>query len=79
MIDLNKLNCNNYHVYDHVTGDHWYAQNGIRSLWVYSKISGSTFRHICESLSINSEVTIMDQRDIDDTCNKRGAITLTMI
>lgn len=79
MIDLKKLNCNNYYVYDHLTKDHWYAQNGLRSLFEYSKISGSTFRDICEKLNSLGEVTIMDQREITEDCSERGALTLTLI
>ena len=76
-MNLNKLNSMNYYVYDHMTGDHWYAQCGLRSLFTYSKISGSTFRHICESLNSEGEVTIQDMRDASEIT--RGALTITMI
>lgn len=76
---LVKLNCNNYHVFDHITGDHWYVQNGLRSLFTYSKISGSTFRHICETLNKTGEVTIQDNRSLNIDTPERGALTLTLI
>jgi hypothetical protein len=77
--NLNKLNCNNYHVYDHISNDSWFAQNGLRSLYEYSKISGSTFKAICLTLLNSGQVTIMDQRELTDEFPKRGALTLTLI
>jgi len=73
-MDLNKLNSNNYHVFEDNTDDHWYAQNGLRSLYVYSKISNKSFRYICETLLNRGEVTIYDTRP-----NSEGLLTLTMI
>lgn len=59
MIDLKKLNCNNYYVYDHVSEEHWYAQNGLRSLFNYSKKANKSFRQICSDISENGESVIL--------------------
>ena len=56
--NLTLLNCNNYHVSEHDSGDHWYAQNGLRSLWVYAKLSKQSFRMICDELLAYGETTI---------------------
>ena len=72
-VDLNRLNCMNYHVSESITGDHWYAQNGLRSLFVYSKLDEDfTFRQLCEILHDLQEVTIKDNRT-------GNYLTLTMI
>ena len=73
-MDLNKLNCNNYHVFEDNTDDHWYAQNGLRSLYVYSKISNKSFRYICETLLNRGEVTIYRETE-----GIEGNLVLTMI
>ena len=65
MIDLKKLNCMNYHVADS-EGEHWYAQNGLRSLYVYSKISNKSFREICTDLNDRGECILKDKRNIDN-------------
>ena len=54
---LQALNCNNYHVQDNTDSDHWYAYNGWRSLWTYSKIADISFREICQTLIKKGEVT----------------------
>lgn len=72
-MNLNKLNCNNYHVCDS-ENDHWYAQNGLRSLYEYSKISDKTFREICTVLYYKGEITIKDIRD-----NDNEFLTITLI
>lgn len=72
MRTLKTLNCMNYHVYENQTTDVWFACNGWRSLYTYSKISGSTFRHICETLIKIGEVTIVDNRT-------GNTLTLTII
>ena len=45
-MDLNRLNCMNYHVSDN-DGGFWYAQNGLRSIFEYSKLSDKSFRELC--------------------------------
>lgn len=70
--NLNRLNCNNYYVYDHHSEDHWYAQNGLRSLYQYAKLSDKSFRDICLSLLDSGEVTLLDTRYGTE-------LTLTMI
>ena len=71
-MNLNKLNCMNYYVYDHDTGDHWYLMEGLRSLFNISKVSNLTFREICIKLNEVGEVTIIDNRNNTE-------FTLTMI
>ena len=74
-MDLKKLNCMNYHVQCHTTGDHWFAQCGLRSLYTYSKVSESTFRDICTTLNDKGEITVIDTREEF----KGQKLTLTMI
>ena len=69
---LNKLNCMNYHVCNN-DNEFWYAQNGLRSLYVYSKNSDTSFREICNTLYTKGEITINDTRFEGET------FTLTMI
>ena len=71
---LQKLNCMNYHVYDHETGDHWYATNGLRSLFEYAKISCDFSFKDLRYLMIDNEgeATIKDSRT-------GNYLTLTMI
>jgi len=70
---LNKLNCMNYHVAD--SDDNiWFAQNGLRSLYEYSKIGTMSFRTICLLMLDQGEITITDIRN-----NDNEKITLTMI
>jgi hypothetical protein len=69
-MDLNKLNCMNYHVFEPESGDHWYAQQGLRSLYNYSKNSDMPFRELCTRMLDKGEVII----------NRQGAqLVLTMI
>ena len=56
MVDLNKLNCMNYHVSDS-EGDFWYAQNGLRSLYQYAIRSDKTLRELCNELLDKGQVT----------------------
>jgi len=73
IVDLNKLNCMNYHVSESNTNDFWYAQNGIRSLYAYSKLDDAfSFRAICEQMSCYGEITLKDNRT-------GNFLTLTMI
>ncbi len=63
----------NYYVYESVTCDQWYAQNGLRSLYAYSKLDDDfSFRDLCGVLSDTGEVTIKDNRT-------GNYLTLTMI
>ena len=77
VIDFERLNCMNYHVYDHRTGDHWYACNGLESLKVYAEISDWSYDSLCYELSVYGEATIMDQRDHES--GQYAYLTLTMI
>jgi hypothetical protein len=69
---LNKLNCMNYHV-QNSKDDFWYAQNGLRSLWVYSKESDTSFRELCLKMLEEGQVIVKDLRDND---NERFIITM---
>jgi hypothetical protein len=72
--NLNKLNCNNYHVSEDETGDYWFAQNGLRSLYHYSKMATKMdFRTLCLRMIETGEVTIEIDSDTEDT------LTLTLI
>ena len=62
---LNKLNCMNYHVTDS-EGDFWFAQNGLRSLYQYSKVSNLSFRELCTTMLEKGEVILNDIRDNDN-------------
>lgn len=70
---LNTLNCNNYHVADS-DNEHWYAQNGLRSLYEYSKISDKTFKAICIEMLAKKEVILKDTRN-----NGNDILVLTLI
>lgn len=70
---LNRLNCMNYHVTDS-EGDHWYATNGLRSLYEYSKITDTDFRCLCIAMDIGGQVILKDIRD-----NNNDTLVLTMI
>jgi hypothetical protein len=69
---LNKLNCNNYHVSD-ASGDFWFACDGLRSLYRLSKCSNVTFKAICLELLASGQIIIDDVRDNE---NKFFVITL---
>ncbi len=71
MIDLNKLDNSNYLITDSLDNI-WFATEGLRALYAYSKISTATLRHICTELDNVGEITIKDIRD--DT----GIRTLTL-
>lgn len=71
--NLNRLNCMNYHVSDS-EGNYWFAQNGLRSLYCYSKCTDTSFRDICLSLINKGEIIIKDIRD-----NDNDTFCLTMI
>ena len=45
-IDLNKLNCMNYCIHDH-EGDWYFAQQGLRSLYNWSKRLDISFKELC--------------------------------
>lgn len=70
---LKTLNCMNYICVDS-NDDHWYACNGLRSLYEYSKISNTTFKELCTKMIHEREVTIADTRN-----NNNETITLSMI
>lgn len=70
---LTKLNCMNYHVSDS-NNDHWYAQNGLRSLYVYSKDTDKSFKTICNELYNKGEIILKDLKD-----NDNDILVLTMI
>ena len=70
---LNKLNCMNYHV-SITDNSHWYAQNGLRSLYTYSKISNKTFKEICTEMLVSGQVELKDLRE-----NDNDDLVLTMI
>ncbi len=72
-LDINKLNCNNYHVSD-TDGEFWYAQNGLRSIYTYSKISNTPFKTICLELLNSGQIVVNDTRD-----NNNDTLCLTMI
>ena len=72
-VNLNRLNCMNYHVSDSDDG-FWYAQNGLRSLYVYSKDTDKSFKAICTELHTNGQVILKDLRD-----NDNEQLVLTMI
>jgi hypothetical protein len=57
-MDLNKLNCMNYQVFDVETRDYWYAQQGLRSLYNYSKDSDMSFRELCTRMLDRGEVIL---------------------
>lgn len=71
---IKRLNCMNYHVNDDFNDAHWYAQNGLRSLFEYSKICNKSFKTICIELFETQQITIQDLRENDCT-----TLTLTMI
>lgn len=73
MRTLDTLNCNNYHVSEDFTGEYWFAQNGLRSLWHYSKMANISFRTLCLKMMETGEVTITIDSDTEET------LTLTMI
>lgn len=57
---LNTLNCMNYHVQDETNDEYWYATNGLRSLYNYSKVSeNKTFREICLEMIERQEVELL--------------------
>ena len=56
-LDLNKLNCMNYHIEDDAE-DFWFAQCGLRSLYNYSKTSNSSFKDICYKLLLDGQIEI---------------------
>lgn len=69
---LNTLNCINYHVQDETNDEHWYATNGLRSLYNYSKVSeNKNFREICLEMIEKGEVEILHKSGI--------VLVLTMI
>lgn len=70
---LEKLNCMNYHVADS-ENDCWYAQNGLRSLYSYSKVTDKSFKEICKQLLDTGEIILNDIRD-----NGNEVLVLTMI
>jgi hypothetical protein len=83
MLDLNRLNCMNYHVAD-TSGEHWYAQNGLRSLYQYAIRSDKSFREICTELNNLGEVTFKyhlqaHKMGIDSPELNLAELTLTMI
>lgn len=78
-MNLDRLNCMNYQVNCELTGDFWYAQCGLRSLYEYSKISDTSFRTICEVLDTEGQITIKDTREVNEDFPERGELTLTMI
>jgi len=47
----------NYHVSCESSGDYWYAQNGLRSLYEYAIRSNKTFREICTELDGKGEIS----------------------
>lgn len=69
---LNTLNCMNYHVQDETNDEYWYATNGLRSLYNYSKVTeNKNFREICLEMIERQEVELL---------HKSGSIlVLTMI
>lgn len=71
--DLQKLNCMNYHVADS-DNEYWFAQNGLRSLYTYSKITDTSFRDICLGLLLKGEVILKDTRN-----NENEVLVLSMI
>jgi len=72
-VDLNRLNCMNYQVHD-AEGDYWYAQNGLRSIYTYSKCTDVPFREICLALLKEGQIEFKDTRD-----NNNETLCLTMI
>ena len=72
--NLNLLNCNNYHVSDLGTGDHWYAQNGLRSLYAYSKITNESFRTICDELLAYGQ-TVVTYKESHEFAGTRVSLT----
>jgi hypothetical protein len=72
--NMDRLNCMNYHVYDNETEDFWFAQNGLRSLYAYSKNSNKTFRELCLEMIKTGEVEIIRTHDGESV-----QLTLTMI
>lgn len=59
--NLNKLNVMNYMINDLKEGGYWYADNGLRSLYHYSKqTKDMTFRQICEQLLVDGQVILKD-------------------
>ena len=71
--NLSRLNCMNYQVHD-LEGEYWYAQNGLRSLFTYSKLSSTGFKDICKALLTEGQIVIQDLRD-----NDNETLCLTMI
>lgn len=69
---LNTLNCMNYHVQDETNDEYWYATNGLRSLYNYSKVTeNKNFREICLEMIERQQVELL---------HKSGSIlVLTMI
>lgn len=72
-MDLKKLNCMNYHISDS-ENEFWFAQNGLRSLFIYSKITDKSFRDICVQLDRTGEIILQDLRE-----NDNDTLVLTMI
>ena len=71
--ELTKLNCMNYHVADS-NNDYWYACNGLRSLYQYSKVSNMSFKELCTGMIHKGEVILQDTRD-----NDNDVLILTMV
>jgi hypothetical protein len=73
-IDLNKLNCMNYHVEDDMQ-DFWYSTNGLRSIYNYSKVSDISFKDLCLALLKDKQIKI---NNIDKRYNTKTYL-ITMI
>ena len=81
-VNLNKLNCMNYHV--SMGDEHWYAQNGLRSLYQYAIRSDKSFREICTELNDKGESSFnyhvqANKLGINNPELNVAEITLTMI
>ena len=70
---LTRLNCMNYHVSDS-DNEHWFAQNGLRSLYTYSKLSNITFKELCLQMIDKGQVIVKDLRD-----NNNDQLIISMI
>lgn len=71
--NLDKLNCMNYQIHDS-DEDFWFAQNGLRSLYTYSKCTDVSFREICLTLIKEGQIEFKDTRD-----NDNETLCITMI
>lgn len=61
-IDLNRLNVMNYMIHDLECSDYWYADNGLRSLYRYSKMTSMSFKEICQTLNDEGQVILKDYK-----------------